>query len=165
MPSCASNSLSLLTAGETTTHHQDRSHAPRPAGQAGADLAASLHHSCNQTRGSRWHRELLRLFWKRKSKAVSRKPKVAEESIALIREMARDNRLWDAERIRGELLKLGLRVCKRTIQKDMRTVCTKPSRGQKWSTDLAHSRRTDLGPATRFSVSDLFFHAARRTSS
>ena len=61
----------------------------------------------------RWHRELFRLFWKRKSKAASRKPKVAAETIALIREMATNNRLWGAERIRGELLKLGIHVCKR----------------------------------------------------
>ena len=65
----------------------------------------------------RWHRELFRWYWKRKSKAASRKPKLAEETIALIRQMAKDNRLWGAERIRGELLKLGLHVCKRTIQK------------------------------------------------
>ena len=52
----------------------------------------------------RWHRELFRLFWKRKSKASSHKPKVAAETIALIRQMAKDNRLWGAERIRGELL-------------------------------------------------------------
>jgi putative transposase len=65
----------------------------------------------------RWHRELFRLYWKRKSKAASHKPKVAEEIIALIRQMARENRLWGAERIRGELLKLGIHVCKRTIQK------------------------------------------------
>jgi len=63
----------------------------------------------------RWHRELFRLYWKHKSKAASHKPKVAMETIALMREMARDNRLWGAERIRGELLKLGIRVCKRTI--------------------------------------------------
>ena len=30
--------------------------------------------------------------------------------------MARENRLWGAERIRGELLKLGLAVAKHTIQ-------------------------------------------------
>src|SRR5215831_4356121 len=39
----------------------------------------------------RWHRELFRLYWKRK-------PRVAAETIALIREMARKNRLWGAER-------------------------------------------------------------------
>ena len=31
--------------------------------------------------------------------------------------MARENQLWGAERIRGELLKVGLEVSKRTIQK------------------------------------------------
>jgi hypothetical protein len=50
--------------------------------------------------------------------------------------MARNNRLWGAERIRGELLKLGFHVCKRTIQKDMRPVRASGSRGQKWSAFL-----------------------------
>jgi putative transposase len=40
----------------------------------------------------RWHRELFRLFWKRRSQASSHKPKVAAETIALIREMAKENR-------------------------------------------------------------------------
>lgn len=65
----------------------------------------------------RWHRGLFCLYWKRRSKTSSHQPKVAAETIALIRQMATENRLWGAERIRGELLKLGLRVCKRTIQK------------------------------------------------
>src|SRR5947209_6028892 len=104
----------------------------------------------------RWHRELFRLFWKRKSKAVSRKPKVAEETIALIREMARDNRLWGAERIRGELLKLGLRVCKRTIQKYMRPVRTHQPRGQKWATFL-RNHAAQVWACDFLQVTDLFF--------
>jgi hypothetical protein len=76
------------------------------------------------------------LYWKRRSKASSHQPKVAAETIALIREMATNNRLWGAERIRGELLQLGLRVSKRTIQKYMRNVRTQQLRGQKWSTFL-----------------------------
>jgi putative transposase len=40
----------------------------------------------------RWHREAFRLFWRRKSKAHSYKPKVAAETIALIRKMATENR-------------------------------------------------------------------------
>ena len=43
-----------------------------------------------------WHRELFRLFWKRKSKTASHTPKVAAETIALIREMGKENRLWGA---------------------------------------------------------------------
>jgi len=57
----------------------------------------------------RWHRELFRFIWKRKSKAVSHKPKIAAETITLIREMTKKNRLWGAERMRGELLKLDIR--------------------------------------------------------
>jgi len=84
----------------------------------------------------RWHQELFRLYWKRKSKTPTHQPKVAAETIALIRQMAKDNRLWGAERIRGELLKLGLCVCKRTIQKYMRNVRTQQPQGQKWGTFL-----------------------------
>jgi putative transposase len=84
----------------------------------------------------RWHRELFRLVWKRRSKASSHKPKVATETVALIREMATENRLWGAERIRGELLKLSIHVCKRTIQKYMRKVRTPQPRGQRWATFL-----------------------------
>ena len=64
----------------------------------------------------RWHRELFRFYWKRKSQG---KPKISAETIDLIRKMAVENCLWGAERIRGELLKLGIEVSKRTIQKYM----------------------------------------------
>jgi putative transposase len=56
-----------------------------------------------------WHRELFRIFWKHRSKASSSKPKLTPETISLIREMAANNQMWGAERIRGELLKLGIR--------------------------------------------------------
>jgi putative transposase len=63
----------------------------------------------------RWHRELFRFYWKQKSKPIKKKPRISPESIALIQQMDNENRLWGAERIRGELLKLGIRVSKRTI--------------------------------------------------
>ena len=88
----------------------------------------------------RWHREGFRLFWKLKSR--KRKPaesKISAEQIALIRQMAQENRLWGAERIRGELLKLRISVAKRTIQRYMRGVRppTLPH-GQSWKTFLAN---------------------------
>ena len=67
-------------------------------------------------------RELFRLFWKHKSKVCSSKPRLSCETITLIKEMAANNRLWGAERIRGELLKLDIRVSKRTIQKYMQQI-------------------------------------------
>jgi putative transposase len=104
----------------------------------------------------RWHRELFRLYWKRKSKTHAHQPKVAAETIALIREMASENRLLGAERIRGELLKLGIRVCKRTIQKYMRTVRTHPPRGQKWATFL-RNHAAQVWACDFLQVTDLFF--------
>ena len=42
---------------------------------------------------------------------------MADNLVALIRQMVKENLTWGAERIRGELLKLGIRVSKGTIQK------------------------------------------------
>ena len=63
-----------------------------------------------------WHRNLFRNDWRRKSQG---RPRVASETISLIRRMVKENKLWGAERIRGELLKLGIALSKRTIQKYM----------------------------------------------
>ena len=104
----------------------------------------------------RWHRELFHLYWKHRSKTSSRQPKVAADTIALIRQMAKDNRLWGAERIRGELMKLGLRVCKRTIQKYMRGVRRHQPRGQKWSTFL-HTHAAQIWACDFLQVTNLFF--------
>jgi putative transposase len=104
----------------------------------------------------RWHRELFRLFWKHKSKTDSRQPKLSPETIALIKEMASKNRLWGAERIRGELLKLGIRVCKRTIQRYMRHVCPPRPRGQKWATFL-QNHAADIWACDFLQITDLFF--------
>jgi len=85
----------------------------------------------------RWHRHGFRLFWRWKSRhprAVA--PRVAAETVELIQGMARNNRLWGAERIRGEILKLGIRVAKRTVQKYMRSARRQPPRSQSWATFL-----------------------------
>jgi putative transposase len=104
----------------------------------------------------RWHREAFRLYWKHKSKAHSHKPKVAMETITLIREMATKNRLWGAERIRGELLKLGMHVCKRTIQKYIRQVRAPQPKGQKWATFL-RNHAAQIWACDFLQVTDLFF--------
>ena len=59
----------------------------------------------------------------------------------LIQTMAKRDVLWGAEWIRGELLKLGIRVSKRTIQKYMKDVRPRGKHGQTWGTFIAnHSR-------------------------
>jgi transposase InsO family protein len=103
-----------------------------------------------------WHRELFRLFWKHKSKAHARNPKLSLETITLIKEMAANNRLWGAERIRGELLKLDIRVSKRTIQKYMKHARPKRSRGQTWKTFL-RNHAAEVWACDFLQVTDLFF--------
>ena len=79
-----------------------------------------------------------RLLWKHKSKPRrKRKSRLAPETIALIQSMARYNRTWGAERIRGELLKLGIRVAKRSIQRHILAV-RPPGDGQSWKAFLAN---------------------------
>ncbi len=104
----------------------------------------------------RWHRELFRLFWKHKSQAQVRKPRLSPEIIALIKEMAANNRLWGAERIRGELLKLDIRVSKRTIQKYMRQGRPKRARGQAWKMFL-RNHAAEIWACDFLQVTDLFF--------
>jgi putative transposase len=104
----------------------------------------------------RWHRELFRWFWKRKSKAHSQEPRLSLETISLIKEMAANNRLWGAERIRGELLKLDIRVSKRTIQKYMRQGRPKRARGQTWKTFL-RNHAAEVWACDFLQVTDLFF--------
>ena len=92
----------------------------------------------------RWHRQAFQLFWRRKSKRAGALPRIAAETIAFIEQMARSNRLWGAERIRGELLKLDIRVAKRTIQKYLRRAASGPRPpGQRWATFLRrHAHET-----------------------
>lgn len=82
----------------------------------------------------RWHRQGFRLFWQRRSRSRSApKPRVAAETVALLREMAAANRLWGADRIRGELRKLAIRVSKRTIQRSLRQARPPRPGGQTWA--------------------------------
>src|SRR5258708_22431291 len=104
----------------------------------------------------RWHRELFRVFWNHKSPARSKKLGLSPETITLIQQMAANNRLWGAERIRGELLKLDIRVSKRTIQKYMKQVRPKRARGQSWKTFL-RNHTAEVWACDFLQVTDLFF--------
>jgi putative transposase len=106
----------------------------------------------------RWHRQGFKLFWKYKSRTASLKPRLSQETVTLIKEIARDNRLWGAERIRGELLKLGIHVSKRTIQKYMRQVRTPRQRGQTWATFL-HNHAQNIWACDFLQITDLFFRS------
>ncbi len=106
----------------------------------------------------RWHRQGFKLYWKYQSRTTSAKPKISVETVGLIKEMASNNRLWGAERIRGELLKLGIHICKRTIQKYMKPVRSARPRGQKWSTFL-HTHAEQIWACDFLPITDLFFRS------
>ncbi len=63
-----------------------------------------------------WHRKGWRLYWRWKCRGRGR-PAVPVEVRHLIRRMSRENPLWGAPRIHGELLKLGIEVSEPTVAK------------------------------------------------
>ncbi len=65
----------------------------------------------------RWHRQGFKLYWKYTSRAASANPQISAETVAFIKEMAVQNRLWGVERLRGAFFKLGMQVSTRTMQK------------------------------------------------
>jgi hypothetical protein len=85
----------------------------------------------------RWHRQAWRLLWRWRSHEPIGRPRLSAEVRELIATMARDNPRWGSERIRGELLKLGLVVSKRSIQRYRRRGPAHPS-SQTWRTFLTN---------------------------
>jgi transposase InsO family protein len=69
--------------------------------------------------------------------------------------MATENRTWGAERIRGELLKLGIDVAKSTIQRYL-SRCRSTPTGQRWSTFL-HNQAASIWCCDLLEVRDLWF--------
>jgi hypothetical protein len=82
----------------------------------------------------RWHRSGFRAYWRWKSCGQPGRPRVSHELRDLIRQMSKDNQLWGAPRIHGELLKLGFELAESTVSKYMVKHRGPPS--QTWRTFL-----------------------------
>jgi hypothetical protein len=82
----------------------------------------------------RWHRAGVRTFWRRKSRNRAGRPRIDRELRESIRRISRENSLWGASRIHGELLKLGYAVAQSTVSKYMVRGGKPPSQG--WKTFL-----------------------------
>jgi hypothetical protein len=65
----------------------------------------------------RWHRAGFRAFWRWKSRKRAGRPKIDRELRDLIQRMSRENPLWGASRIHGEILMLGFEVTQSTVSK------------------------------------------------
>jgi transposase InsO family protein len=82
----------------------------------------------------RWHRAGFRAYWRWKSGPRGGRPKVSPEMQRLIRDMSLANPLWDAPRIHGELLKLGIDIGQTSVAKYMTRRRRPPTQG--WRTFL-----------------------------
>jgi putative transposase len=82
-----------------------------------------------------WHRKTFRLFWTWKVRhGQPGRPPVPKELRQLIRKMSRENPLWGAPRIHGELLKLGIDIGETSVGKYIVRRRNPPS--QDWRTFL-----------------------------
>src|SRR5271169_735774 len=82
----------------------------------------------------RWRRDGWSALWKYRSRGRWRggRPRISGEIRALIVRMARENFLWGAPRIHGELLMLGFSVSQATVSRYMPARSRRP--GQSWRT-------------------------------
>ena len=117
-----------------------------------------------------WHRKGFRLFWTWKVRhGQPGRPPVSKEMRQLIRKMSRENPLWGAPRIHGELLKLGIDIGETSVGKYMVRSRKPPS--QTWRTFLENHVKTMVSvdfftvPTIRFQVLYVFLvlaHDRRR---
>ena len=91
-----------------------------------------------------WHKKGFKLYWRRKSRRIGR-PNIDWELIKLIRRMQKENPTWSAQRIQGELEKLGFSVCDNTVAKYMPNPKPGPEKRQRWLTFLRNHAKYTVG--------------------
>jgi transposase InsO family protein len=82
----------------------------------------------------RWHRRGFRAYWRWKSRRRGGRPRINRDIRDLIRQMNRENPLWGAPRIHGELQMLGIEIAESTVSRYMCRRRQPPSQG--WKTIL-----------------------------
>jgi len=89
----------------------------------------------------RWHRKGWRLYWTWKSRARLGRPHLSGEVRELIARISKENPVWGSERIRGELLKLGIIVSNRSIRRYRWRSVRPAGDQQRWRTFLKNELR------------------------
>src|SRR5271166_3691738 len=102
----------------------------------------------------RWHRRGFRAYWRWKSRRRGGRPRIDREIRDLIRRMSKDNPLWGAPRIHGELLMLGFEVSESTVARYMVRRQGPPSQG--WKTFL-HNHADGIASLDLFVVRTISF--------
>jgi len=117
-----------------------------------------------------WHRKGLRLFWTWKvRRGQPGRPPVSQEVRQLIRKMSRENPLWGAPRIHGELLKLGIDIGETSVCKYIARRRKPPS--QTWRIFLQNHLGTTVSidfftvPTIHFQVLYVFLDGAATAGS
>jgi hypothetical protein len=101
-----------------------------------------------------WHRTGFRLFWRWKSRRRAGRPALSADIRSLVRRISRENPLWGAPRIHGELLKLGIEIAQSTVAKYMARRRGPPSQG--WKTFLCN-HAPDIAAIDMFVVPTIGF--------
>ena len=91
-----------------------------------------------------WHRNGFKLYWRWKSRRAGR-PSIDWKLIILVRKLQKENPTWSAQRIQGELAKLGYSVCDNTVAKYMRKPNADPDKRQRWRTFLKNHAKHIVG--------------------
>src|SRR4051795_10446471 len=117
-----------------------------------------------------WHRKGFRLFWTWKiRRGKPGRPGVPKQVRDLMRTMSRENPLWGAPRIHGELLKLGIEIGETSVGKYLVRNRKPPS--QRWRTFLENHLKSRVSvdffvvPTIRFQILYVFLvlaHERRR---
>jgi putative transposase len=117
----------------------------------------------------RWHREGFRAYWRWKARPRGGRLLVDRETRELIARLQRENPLWGAPRIHGELMMLGIEVCEATVSKYLRKLPRLPS--QSWRSFVYNHIHQSVAvdflvvPTIKFSVLYVFVvldHRRRR---
>jgi putative transposase len=102
-----------------------------------------------------WHRQEFQWYWTWKSRrGRPGRPLIATETRDLIRRMSRENPLWGAPKIHGELLKLGITISQASVAKYMVRHPKPPS--QTWRTFL-NNHVSQLVSTDFFTVHTVWF--------
>ena len=102
----------------------------------------------------RWHRRGFRAYWRWRSWRRGGRPRIDSELRALIHLMSRENPLWRAPRIHGELLMLGVDVSESTDARYM--IRTQRARSQGWKTFL-HNQAAGVASIDLFVVPTILY--------
>ncbi|MBT3487208.1 MAG: transposase [Desulfobacula sp.] len=83
----------------------------------------------------RWHRKGFKLYWKSKSQKAGRPP-IEIKVQRIVKKMIKENPLWGAPTLHGELIKLGIVISERTVSNMIKRYRVGNPPSQTWRTFL-----------------------------